>query len=261
VDPVALADLAQRLAVEAGDMVAERRRAGPVLAGTKSSPTDVVTELDHLSETMIVNGLGTARPDDTIIGEEGTARPGGTGVEWLVDPVDGTTNLLYGLPTWAVSIAARQHGETLAGVVYVPGLGVLYRAAAGHGASCNGEPLLCSGGTDLATALVATGFSYHAAQRGRQGELVARILPQVRDIRRFGSAALDLCLVAAGHLDAYFERGLNPWDLAAGELIARESGVVTTDFAGGPAVAGDVVAAPPGLHGALLGLLRSGTDA
>jgi myo-inositol-1(or 4)-monophosphatase len=222
---------------------------------TKSSPTDMVTELDHLSETMIVAGLTSSRPSDAIVGEEGTARPGTSGVEWLVDPVDGTTNLLYDLPAWSVSIAARAAGETVAAVVYAPGLDQVYRAVAGHGATCNGEAIHCSSTPALADALLGTGFSYAAARRAEQGALVARLLPVVRDIRRIGSAALDLCFVAAGRLDAYFERGLSPWDLAAGELVAREAGAVTTDLAGGPPTAGDVVAAPPELHSSLLALL------
>jgi myo-inositol-1(or 4)-monophosphatase len=256
-DPVELADLAQRVAVEAGDAVALRRRAGPVVALTKSSPTDMVTELDHLSETMIVAGLTAERPTDAIVGEEGTARPGTSGVEWLVDPVDGTTNLLYDLPTWSVSIAAREAGETVAAVVYAPALRHLYRAVAGRGASCNGEPVRCSSTTDLADVLLGTGFSYLAERRAEQGAVVARLLPVVRDIRRLGSAALDLCFVGAGRLDAYFERGLNPWDLAAGELVAREAGAITTDFSGSSTTSGDVVAAPPQLHPRLLALLAS----
>jgi myo-inositol-1(or 4)-monophosphatase len=256
VDAAALAALAERLARQAGEAVHDRRRSGPLEALTKSSPTDMVTALDHLSESLIVRGLTSARPQDAIVGEEGTARPGTSGVEWLVDPVDGTTNLLYGIPTWSVSIAAIADGVAVAGAVCAPALGEVFTAVAGQGARCNGEPIRCSAIGDLSSALVGTGFSYQAARRAEQGVAVARLLPEVRDVRRLGSAALDLCYVAAGRLDAYFEQGLSPWDLAAGELVAREAGAVTSDLAGGPARPGEVVAAPPQLHPALVALLR-----
>ncbi len=257
VDATELASLAERLARAAGDEVAARRRSGLVEVTTKSSPTDMVTELDHLSETMIVEGVLAERPGDGIVGEEGTARPETSGVSWLVDPVDGTTNLLYGLPGWSVSIAARYEGETVAGAVYVPAEGELFAAAAGRGARCNGAPIACSATADLTTALVGTGFSYVAQRRGEQAAVITRLIPHVRDIRRLGSAAVDLCYVGAGRFDVYFESGLNPWDLAAGELIAREGGAVTTDFSGAAPRLGDIVAAPPQLHAEFLALLTA----
>jgi myo-inositol-1(or 4)-monophosphatase len=255
VDQSDLVELAERLARAAGDDAHRRRAAGLVEVHTKSSATDMVTDLDQRSETMIVSALREARPDDAIVGEEGAHHVGTSGIGWLIDPIDGTTNFLYALPGWAVSIAALDDAGPLAGAVYVPTFGELYCAARGKGARLNGHPIHCSDKTDLATALVGTGFAYQPGERSKQGALVARVLPRVRDIRRFGSAAADLCMVGAGRLDAYYEEGLAPWDLAAGELIARESGAVLTDRAGGPVRPGSVVAAGPALHAQLLALL------
>jgi myo-inositol-1(or 4)-monophosphatase len=261
IDPAELAALAERLARAAGDEVAARRRGGLMEVATKSSPTDMVTELDRLAEKFIVEGLLAERPHDGIVGEEGTARRGTSGVSWLVDPVDGTTNLLYDLPGWSVSIAARYEDETIAGAVFVPAEGELFAAVAGGGARCNRTPIACSGTTDLATALVGTGFSYLPERRAEQATVIARLISRVRDIRRLGSAAVDLCYVGAGRFDVYFESGLNPWDLAAGELIAREGGAVTSDFTGARPDAGEIVAAPPHLHAGFLTLLAAAAAA
>jgi myo-inositol-1(or 4)-monophosphatase len=255
VDPSELAALAERLARAAGDDAHRGRAAGLVEVDTKSSATDMVTDLDRRTETLIVGALREARPDDAIVGEEGAHRVGTTGIGWLIDPIDGTTNFLYALPGWAVSIAALDDDGPIAGAVYVPTFGELYCAARGQGAHLNGHPIRCSDKADLATALVGTGFAYQPGGRAEQGALVARVLPRVRDIRRFGSAAADLCMLGAGRLDAYYEEGLAPWDLAAGELIAREAGAVLTDRAGGPVRPGSVVAAGPALHPQLLALL------
>jgi myo-inositol-1(or 4)-monophosphatase len=261
IDPAELAALAERLARAAGHEIALRRRQGLMEVATKSSPTDMVTELDRLSERLIVEGLLAERPDDGIVGEEGTARPGTSGVSWLVDPVDGTTNLLYDLPGWSVSIAARYEDETVAGVVFVPAGDELFAAIAGRGARRNGTPIACSGTTSLATALVGTGFSYLPERRAEQATVIARLISRVRDIRRMGSAAVDLCYLGAGRFDVYFESGLNAWDLAAGELVAREGGALTSDFAGARPDAGDIVAAPPQLHAGFLTLLAEAVAA
>jgi len=244
----------------AGDAVRARRAEGVPGVSTKSTATDMVTELDRVSEAMVVSSLLEARPDDAIIGEEGADHAGTSGVSWLVDPIDGTTNFLYGMPGWAVSIAAADAEGTLVGVVYVPTFGDLFRAERGAGARLNGRPIGCSDRADLATALVGTGFAYGAAKRAEQGGLAARLLPRVRDIRRFGAAAVDLCSVGCGRLDAYYEEGLAPWDLAAGALIAREAGAVLTDLDGGTVRPSSVLAAGPALHGALLDLLRDLRD-
>jgi myo-inositol-1(or 4)-monophosphatase len=255
VDRNELVQLAERLARTAGDDAHRARAAGLAEVHTKSSATDMVTNLDRRSEALIVGALREARPDDAIVGEEGAYHVGTSGIGWLIDPIDGTTNFLYAMPGWAVSIAALDDDGPLAGAVYVPTFGELYSAVRGRGALLDGVAIRCSDKTDLATALIGTGFAYQPAARAEQGALVARVLPRVRDIRRFGSAAADLCMVGAGRLDGYYEDGLAPWDLAAGELIAREAGAVLTDRDGGSVRPGSVVAAGPDLHPQLLALI------
>ena len=251
-----LLHLARSLAVEAGTLVAEGRAGGIRSSETKSTSTDMVTEFDRASEALIVARLRTQRPDDGIVGEEGTDTEGSSGIRWLVDPIDGTTNFLYGLPGYAVSIAAADEHGALVGAVYIPTLGELFSAQRGAGATLNDLPISCGTLADPATALVATGFSYHPERRAAQARRVARLIGSVRDIRRMGAAAVDLCFVAAGRLDVYFEEGLGPWDLAAGELIAREAGCRTGDFDGGPARPGEVLVSNPTLFGPMLALLR-----
>lgn len=253
----ALVELAVGLARQAGTLLLELHATRPRHVATKSTLTDMVTEMDRTSERLIVDGLLRARPDDGILGEEGSAREGASGVRWIIDPLDGTTNYLYGHFAWAVSIAAEVDGEVVAGVVVDASHDEVFTAQLGGGARCNGQPIAVSGHDELATALVGTGFAYAAAERARQAVLLERVLPNVRDIRRNGSAALDLCWVACGRLDAHYEQGLAPWDLAAGELIAREAGARTSDFAGHPARPGEVVAATPAIADALLDLLVS----
>jgi myo-inositol-1(or 4)-monophosphatase len=251
-----LRDLAARLAVEAGELVLEGRKGGVRSASTKSSDTDVVTEFDRASELLIVSGLASERPDDAVVGEEGTNAAGASGVRWLIDPIDGTTNFLYDLPGYAVSIAALVDDRPVAGAVFVPGSGELFTAIAGHGALLNGTPIHCSTTPTLDRALVATGFSYLVDRRRDQGERFARLIPEIRDIRRFGAASTDLCYVAAGRLDAYYEKWLGPWDWAAGELIAREAGCRTGRFDGGPLGHDEVLVANPALFDKMIQLLE-----
>ena len=240
--------LASTLALRAGHQARDgRAERGIELADTKSSATDMVTEFDKANEALIVGGILGARPDDAIIGEEGTDTVGTSGIDWLIDPIDGTTNFLYGLPGWAVSIAACSAGGTEVGVVYVPATDELFTATAGGGARLNGQPITCSVTDDLSLALVASGFSYAAERRGAQARRMASLLPRVRDLRRFGAAAPDLCYLAAGRVDIYFEQWLGPWDLAAGELIAREAGCLTGSLDGGPVRPSSVLAANPAL--------------
>ena len=248
--------LAADLAMRAGALISEARRSGAGDVDTKSTATDMVTEYDRASEQLIVESLRTARPDDAIVGEEGTADEGSSGISWLIDPIDGTTNFLYGLPGYAVSIAAADRHGALAGAVYVPATAELFTAARGEGATLNGEPIHCSSNTDLATALVATGFSYHPDLRERHMRRLQQMIGQIRDIRRFGAAAPDLCYVAAGRVDAYFEEHLGPWDLAAGELIAREAGCVTGDFAGDRVRPAQVLVANPAMFEPLRALIN-----
>jgi len=254
-DPLELLSLAEGLAREAGQRAQLGREAGIADVGTKSTGTDMVTEHDRAAERLIVGGLHAARPADAIVGEEGAIQAGESGVAWLVDPIDGTTNFLYGLPGYAVSIAAADAAGPLVGVVHVPSFGETYTAVRGLGAHCNGAPIRCRPTIELATALLATGFGYDRERRIRQAAVLQHVLGRVRDIRRFGSAANDLCMVAAGRVDGYYEEGLQPWDLAAGELIAREAGAITSGAEGGAIT---MVAAPPGVYDALMRLLADG---
>lgn len=248
--------LAERLAREAGTMALRGRRSGRALqSDTKSTATDVVTEYDRASEELIVAGLRSARPYDALLGEEGTSTPGTSGIEWLIDPIDGTTNFLYDLPGWGVSIAARSETDTEVGVVYVPTTDEMFTAVRGGGAHLNGQPIRCSTTTDLTTALVATGFGYRPERRAAQARRLEALLPRVRDLRRFGAAAPDLCYVAAGRVDAYYEEWLNAWDLAAGELIAREAGCISGSIDGGPVRPSSALVAAPGVFDAVQSLL------
>ena len=236
---------ATTLARQAGAMALEGRRNGLQNVQTKSTATDMVTEFDKASEVMIVQGLESMRPDDAIIGEEGASHSGTSGITWHIDPIDGTTNFLYALPTWAVSIGAVDEQGPIAGAVYIPALDEMYFATRGGGAFCNGAPIHCNPLDDVSMALVCTGFSYAADQRTLQATRVARFIHQVRDIRRFGAASIDMCFVACGRFDAYFEENLHSWDIAAGDLIAREAGCQTGDFEGNAIRPAQVLVSPP----------------
>lgn len=224
-----------------------RARPADLGVATKSSPTDVVTVMDKAAERVILDGLAEARPDDAITSEESAATAGHTGVRWLIDPLDGTVNYLYGIPHYAVSIAAEVDGEPEAGVVLDVERGVEYVATRGGGASCDGVPIRCSTETDPGQALVATGFNYGIDLRRVQSRELVTILPAVRDIRRMGSAALDLCAVASGQVDAFFEAGMHPWDWAAGALIAREAGARVDGLQGAGPGQNTTLAANPDL--------------
>lgn len=224
----ALLDLAVEVALEAADLVRTRRRSGVEVSGTKSSPVDVVTEVDKESERLISGRLTTARPGDGFLGEEGGSAESTTGVVWVVDPIDGTVNFLYGIPSYAVSIAAQVDGRSVAGVVVNVHSGERFTATLGGGAFVDGERLQVRAGepVPLSHRLVGTGFNYVADVKRVQRAAVSALLHEVRDIRRIGSAALDLCMVACGRVDAFVEEGLNPWDLAAGGLVATEAGAL-----------------------------------
>ncbi len=247
--------LATDLAEGAGRVHEEGMRSA-LRIETKSSPTDLVSQVDREAERLIVARLRELRPDDALLGEEGSLGEGTSGVRWVIDPLDGTTNYIYGYPAYAVAIAVEVDGQPQIGVVLDSSAGRMYRAVSGFGALCDDRPIRVREQPDLATALVATGFSYEAAQRERQGAVVAQVLGRVRDIRRGGTAALDLCHVAAGHVDAYWELDLSPWDYAAGSVIARAAGAEMAfpraAHGHGPAV----VAAHPALMPAFLALLR-----
>ena len=253
--PRELLALAQDAARAAGALLLDGLDRVRVDVQTKSTATDMVSEMDRAAEALIVERLLGARPDDGMLGEEGTDRPGSSGVRWVVDPLDGTTNYLYGLTGFGVSVAAEVDGEVVAGAVLDVVRNELFAAIAGGGATLDDRPIQVSAARELPTSLLATGFSYDPARRRRQAEALVEILPEVRDIRRFGAAAVDLCSVACGRVDGYFERGLARWDLAAGGLIAAEAGAVVTDFHGGQAVPDAVVAAAPGIAEDLRSLL------
>jgi myo-inositol-1(or 4)-monophosphatase len=246
-----LLDLAAETAERAGALLLDGRRRERTLIETKSTATDMVSEMDRAAEDLIVTTLLAARPDDGIMGEEGSAVAGSSGVRWVVDPLDGTTNYLYGIPGWGVSIAAEGADGVLVGAVYDPVHSELFTALRGGGARCNGEKIRCSAQDDLALALVATGFGYRPDRRRAQAEVVAGLIADVRDIRRIGAAAVDLCSVACGRMDAYFERGLSWWDLAAGALVATEAGAVVASLDGGPVTSGSVMASAPGIAATL----------
>ena len=255
-DPHALAALAERTAAEAGRVAAEGQEGIGVL-DTKSTPTDVVTEMDRRVEELIRKRLLEARPGDAVLGEEGGEEAGAAdGVRWIVDPIDGTVNYLYGRQEWAVSIAAELDGRVVAGAVVAPRLDETYTAVLGAGSFCNGAPLRAGPAPDPAFALVATGFGYDPRRRAHQAEVLRSMLPRVRDIRRGGSAAIDICSLARGRADAYYERGLNPWDWAAACLVAREAGLRVEGLRGAPPNGDLTIAAGPGLFESLHAMLE-----
>jgi myo-inositol-1(or 4)-monophosphatase len=240
-----LLELAVRTARSAARLVQSGAARGVEVAATKSSDVDVVTESDRSAERLIRTTLLEARPDDAVLGEEGDDQPGTSGVRWIVDPIDGTVNFLYGIPQYAVSIAAELGGEVVAGVVLNVATGVEFTATLGGQARRNGEPIGVRSVVPLHERLIGTGFSYEAHQREVQARALLSLLPRIRDIRRFGSCALDLCAVAEGSLDGYVEEGVNLWDHAAGGLVAQAAGarVETGRGAGGRLI---VIAAPRG---------------
>jgi myo-inositol-1(or 4)-monophosphatase len=256
-----LLELARTTAEEAAELVGAGRSTAADQVDTKSSPVDVVTAVDTASEALIVRRLTDARPDDGVLGEEGASRQGTSGVRWVVDPIDGTVNFLYGLPAYAVSIAAEVDGRTEVGVVLNVATGELFTAVRGRGAwstapGADAVPLRGSAPVSLEQTLVATGFGYRVEQRRAQGAVVAQLLPEVRDIRRHGSAALELCAAAAGRVDAYYEQDLKPWDHAAGALVAGEAGLVVSGLSGRPFGEPMAVVAAPSIARPLVELLE-----
>lgn len=253
--PEELLRLAQDLARRAGLHARNGRAGGMQVVGTKLTDTDMVTKFDRESEAMIVAGLRESRPDDSIIGEEGAGHRGSSGVEWHVDPIDGTTSFMYGLPTWCVSIGARDAQGGLVGAVYLPDLDEMFAARRGGGATLNGNSISCSSQSEVSMTLVATGFSYTPAHRTVQSLRVTEFIHRIRDVRRMGAAAVDICFVACGRLDAYFEENLHSWDVLAAELIAREAGARCGDFSGGPLRPAEVLVSAPGVFDGLSALL------
>ena len=245
--PAALREVAEAIAREAGHQLREAFSGPLVNVTAKSSPTDLVSEADHAAERLIRERLATARPGDGFLGEEGGDEQGTTGLRWVVDPLDGTINFLFRIPQWAVSIACEDASGTITGVIYDPMRDELWSAERDGPALLDGRPVSGSTRTDLATAMVATGFSYDAETRRGQAAMVARLLPEVRDIRRLGSAALDLAWTAAGRYDAFYERGLNHWDRAAGDLLCLRAGLVVRELPARPPAGTGVLVAPEAL--------------
>ena len=242
--------LAMEVSHEAANLLLQRPSNFDI--NQKSSAVDFATQMDHASEKLIVERLLAARPDDGIIGEEGASRPSTSGITWVIDPLDGTVNYFYDLPGWNFSIAAKDKDGVVVGVVNAPTINSLWSATRGGGAKRNGAPIRCKDPITLDRALLGTGFSYSLEKRVGQAEFVRSLIPRVRDIRRGGAAAVDLCHVASGAYDGYFEMDLNEWDLAAGGLIATEAGAIVTGRNGGVAGKEMVIAAGPALHGVLV---------
>jgi myo-inositol-1(or 4)-monophosphatase len=257
-EPAALAAVAESVAREAGARLREAFGAlgegGPAITA-KSTPTDLVSEVDLAVERLIRDRLEAERPGDAILGEEGGDHAGTTGLRWVVDPLDGTTNFLFGVPQWCVSIACEDAEGALAGVVYDPLREELWAARRDGPATLGGEPLRRRRSAELATALVATGFGYDAGVRAVQAQTLGRLLPRVRDIRRLGAAALDLAWTAAGRFDAFYERGVNHWDVAAGTLLCERAGLAVRPLAPDPPAAAGLLVAPEGLLEDLLRLV------
>jgi len=262
-----LLGFATELALEASRFVGERAGRG-ISVATKSTVTDLVTDVDRAVETLIVERIRAERPGEAIVGEEGPSAAAvlrridaglvasESKICWYIDPIDGTTNFVYGYPAYAISIGVEVDGRRVVGVVHNLASGETFTAAEGRGAFLDGRPIRVSGRSELSTALLGTGFAYDPEYRARQGAVLARLLGRVRDVRRSGSAAVDLCSVACGRLDAYYEQPLAPWDYSAGDVIVREAGGVTGSIGGGPIVRGSVLATSPALLEPLLALLR-----
>jgi myo-inositol-1(or 4)-monophosphatase len=246
-------ELAERAARAAGEVLLSYYGRAPEGLESKTSATDPVSDADREAERVIRELLEAERPDDGLMGEEGSRSPAPSGRRWIVDPLDGTVNFLYGLRAWGVSIALEDEEGLAVGVVFNPVSGECFEAERGKGATVNGEPIHVTGCRSLDRAMVATGFSYESERRADQAEILVSLLPRIRDLRRAGAAALDLAYVAAGRADAFYERGLKRWDEAAGLLLVHEAGGVTADLDGEPH--GAVAAATQELLDELLPLL------
>ncbi|MFN6292217.1 MAG: inositol monophosphatase family protein [Candidatus Nanopelagicaceae bacterium] len=252
-----LLNLAESIALKAGSLLVNRPSKFDL--DEKSGVFDFATQMDHESEKLIVSEILAARPDDGLIGEEGANRESKSGVTWVIDPIDGTVNYLYDIPGWCISIAAKDRDGGLAGVVYSPATQSLWKAHRGGGAFLNGNPIKCNDPVVLNRALVGSGFAYDLEKRKIQAALIARLLPEIRDLRRLGACAVDMCHVASGSLDAYFEAGVNEWDYAAAGLIATEAGaMISIDTGIWNGEKNMVIVAGPALHPALSAQIRAG---
>ena len=254
-DPSELRELAVHAARETGRLLQHHNERGLRGLDTKSTATDMVSDADREAEELLVQILTDARPQDALLGEEGAGREGTSGLRWVVDPLDGTTNFVFGYPQWAVSVAVEDEQGTLAGAVYDPSRDEMFAAGRGRGTTLNGDRVHVRGTHDLGQALVATGFGYDAERRAKQAARVVDVIPKIRDIRRGGAAAIDIAWVACGRLDGYWESGLNAWDWAAGSLLVTEAGGFWS-CQPGPLGVEQAVAACPGVYDALFDLLQ-----
>lgn len=246
--------LAEKIALQAGELLINRP--AKFKLDEKSGVLDFATQMDHESEKLIVSEILKARPDDGLVGEEGANKESISGITWVIDPIDGTVNYLYDIPGWCISIAAKDNSGVLMGVVYSPATNSLWKASRGGGAFLNNSPIKCNEPVELNRALVGSGFAYDIERRKVQAEFIAKLLPQIRDLRRLGACAVDICHVASGSLDAFFEAGVNEWDYAAAGLIASEAGAKVTIKSGiWNGQKHQVLAAGPSLHAAIEGLL------
>lgn len=253
-----LLEVAEDAARSAGRLLLDRFHGPARGVGAKSTPTDLVSDADRDAERLILDRLERDRPGDGVLAEEGGGRRSRSGFTWIVDPLDGTVNFLFGISAWGVSIAVEDRDGAVVGVVHHPAPDETFTAMRGRGAFLNGDPITVSGRDDLGTALVGTGFAYDARARVEQADLFRRVLPRVRDIRRAGSAALDLAATACGRLDAFYEAPMERWDRAAGMLLIQEAGGVVTDLAAPIGLSSGVIAANPVLHAKLESLVKEG---
>lgn len=240
--------LAIRATQGAGELLMEMFQGPAAGVSSKSTPTDLVSDADRASEDLILGMLRDERPQDGILSEEGGADDSSSGIVWVIDPLDATVNYLFGIPWWCVSIAAQDDAGGLVGVIHNPNAGETFTAARGRGASLDGAPISVSDRAEISSALVGTGFSYDAGAREHQAAVLASLLPRVRDVRRAGSAALDLAHLACGRLDGFYEAPLEPWDRAAGVLLIEEAGGVVSELEAPLGLSPGVIAANPALH-------------
>ncbi|MDQ3878274.1 MAG: inositol monophosphatase [Actinomycetota bacterium] len=247
----ALLELATRIARRAGELLHERFRRPAEGVSSKTSPTDLVSDADRDSEALLLSTIRDERPGDGILAEEGDTADSRSGITWIVDPLDGTINFLFGIPQWSISIAARDEDGLCVGVVHDPCRKETFTAVRGAGAFLNRDRIRVTDRTDLASALIGTGFAYDAEARAQQAARLPRLLPKVRDIRRAGSAALDLAWLACGRLDGFFEAPMEEWDKAAGMLLVTEAGGMVTRLDAPLGLSPGVIAANPTLHRSL----------
>lgn len=250
-----LLTLARNAAGATGKLLLERFRAPAAGVESKSSPTDLVSDADRDAEALLLKLISAERPEDGVIGEEGARRDSSSGLWWVIDPLDGTINFLFGAPVWSVSVAIRDRAETLVGVVHDPNRDEMFTAVKGGRAHLNERPIQVSERADLAAALIGTGFSYDAEARAEQASLLATVLPRVRDVRRAGSAALDLASVSCGRLDGFYEAPMEEWDRAAGVLLIAEAGGVVSELPAPFGLSPGVIAGGAAVHDALKTLL------